>query len=188
MNPIVAGLVAGSEAVIADGDGRVWRIRRLRSADLADAGLAEIVGAASADKALQSVQAELRASQGDPVRRAEIEARAVEAQQQAAMRALALRPGALAAIADRMERVVCAGVVGVGVGDGEAGALVEGAQTDPVRLVMTATTDADHEAGRVWVGAVPEPTRMVLFDAIEALCGATTIRPFRGLSRGADPA
>lgn len=182
----LASLIAQSTAIVAGGDGYAYRIRRIRSADLASAGLAELVGAAASDQAVRELQAELRATQGDPEKRAAIEERAREAQEEAAKRHLLTNPRALAAVTERIDRYCCAGVTGIGVApEGvEAGAVVS-VEVEPVSLVMTATTDADHAAGRVWVANLPEETRGLLFDAIEGLSGATKIRPFRGVPRPA---
>lgn len=184
MRAIIADLVSEGTATITDGLGRAWRIQRIRSVNLAGQGLAELVGAVAADEAVVAAQREYRLATGaDPAKLAEIEARAMEAQQQAAMRKLALDPRALDAVTDRVDRVVCAGVVGCGEADGEAGAL-SSAECEPVSLVFDASAE-DLERGRVWVGRVSEAVRTVLYDAIEGLTGATKIRPFRGAAGAA---
>ena len=184
MRAIIAGLVAEGFATVTDGCGRAWKIRRVRSIDLADHGLAELAGAASADQAVVDLREEYRLATGaDPERLAAIKARETEALEAAAKRRIERDPLALSRVQDRIDQVVCAGVVGCGEADGPPGAVAT-VETEPVALVFD-RAEEDHEAGRVWVGHVAEEVRQGLFASIEELIGATKIRPFRGAAGAA---
>jgi hypothetical protein len=167
---MAAMLIAGSTRVVEAGGGW-WRVRRVRSADLARYELVELVGASAMDAEVKRLQAELRGirSAGDPAAAEAIEERIREAQGEAAIRRVERDPSLIGKFQSRIDAWVCAGVEAAG----EAADDLE-----PVALVMDAAQQ-DEAAGRVWVGCLPEDVRGELFAAIEALCEAPLARPFR---------
>jgi hypothetical protein len=163
------------------GTGIAWQIHRVRSADLAEYSVAELVGALASDEALREIQAEHRAASADPVKLAAITARAEQAMQDRALREVARNPRLQGQLATREDAWVCAGVRGLALvsSDAPTGVLdpsaVEGLK--PCRLVLT---EAEVGEGRLWVADVDEYTRAYLHHEIERLSGAATVRPFRG--------
>lgn len=179
MGGAIDALFAGSTRVVEAG-GAWWRIRRVRSADLARYEVVELVGAAAVDEEVARLRAQyaatLAAADGASEAQAEADRQIREAQERAAIRRVERDPSLLGKWSHRTDAWVCAGVEAIGQAADDLA---------PVRLVLDEAHE-DRAAGRVWVGRVDEDTRRTLMAAIEELCGSPSIAPFRGGS--GDPA
>jgi len=179
-------------------DGRVYKIKRIRAANLADQKVAELLGQQDAVEALISFQREQKA-EADAFKKENMtkaarkkwEAKQKEREEhnKAAAAAVAMRnitksPQRLQALLERADAYCCAGVVGgsfVVPESFEVGAEVPEDQCDviPFRLVLN-EADADPDADLIWVGMLDEETRQVLCGRVSELSAAPRVRPFRG--------
>lgn len=202
-------LKRSATAFVQAPDGNVYKIRRIRSADLAEHAHAELVGALDADEALRAAQAEQKAELDqmridhikDPEERAKAEIkreawakRAEEAQRTAIIRAMTKSAKTLEMHHRRIDAYCCAGIVGMAAPnhdhpanfpDGDPAIYVgrlglsDVKEYAPVRFALT-EAEEDIEAGIGWVADIDEETRGWLCGAISRFSGSASVAPFRG--------
>lgn len=178
-------LLNTSVRCVSGGDGFVYEVRRVRSADLAKHATVELVGMMAVQKELEKARKEAAAAEKDwkrertaekdreAVKRKEAEREAHNAsmEQAAIMRTIAENPALASGWLAKVDAYCCAGIVGIGIeGEGET--------VDPVTFTLR-IEDESPEQSIVWIGRINEETRRKLSQAIDELSGSPTVATFR---------
>lgn len=203
----LSSLKSDSEAIVSAPDGRAYKIRRVNSTDLLEHAHAELVGGVSTMDALNQIKAEIAQAetawrrehvpedQRDAFdsKRAAIEERKAQAEQEAVIRALARDARTLEQQLARVDAYCCAGIIGGGEAKTGRAPNYPTKQPDtyvgritadetngiaPVRFTR-AESDEDLEAGIGWVGRIDAETRNWLCGAISRFSGSPTAKTFR---------
>jgi hypothetical protein len=184
--------------------GGIYKLKRVRSADLIEFGHAELVGAADVGEALADIQSAAKIDAANPDQLEQVKAiqdRNKQVKVQKMMDRVAKNPKMLRGMADRLDAHVCAGVVAAGesVADDlrcgecekadaqECGhdfeVLPEAAEyMEPIRFVMD-EADADPDNGVMWVAMLPQTVRTLLAARVMLLTSSSArVRSFRGES------
>jgi hypothetical protein len=184
-------------------DGVIYKIRRVRSADLAEHAVVELVGGLEVQKEIERIQKEQKAEREawkrehvDPAEReefdrkeAEREAHAQKTNALAMARTVAKSPALFKGWMDRIDAYCCAGVVGAGIPDEhlftddiETGpapdSFMVNTKIEPLRFCMKEEQE-DPEASRLWIGDFDGQTKQFLAESISELSGSPTVTPFR---------
>lgn len=180
-------------------DGRVYQIRRIRSADLAQHAVAELVGGVEVHAEIERIKAEQKAAERQykiertpkeqrQKAKENAEAAAAHAEQTAnlaLMRMLSRSPARFAQFAERIDAYCAAGIIGGGtytgpeLGEGFVGQVPESECEIEALAFVVAEEAEDLDAGKGWVGRIDQTTRNWLCGAISTLSGSPSVAPFR---------
>lgn len=188
---IIDRLRAASVRCVLAPDGVAYKIRRVRSVDLAEHAVVELVGGLEVQKEIERIKKEQaaaakewRAAHIDPTQKEEAERKAEErdahntnAAQMAMARTIARNPSLFKGWMARTDAYVCAGVVGAVEFSGPEEAIASLAY-DPLSLCADISNE-DPERDRIWVGHLDQQTRQFLAEAVSELSGAPSVAPFR---------
>lgn len=207
MSSFLSGLKADSERCVLAPDGRVYKIRRIKAADMAEHAVAELVGAMEVEAELKKLQAEQKAEaaawKAEHVTPEDLEefkakeedraAHAMRMAHMATIRALGRTPKVAGMQLARIDAYCCAGVVAGGTFKGEPPepnypdanptqyvGLVNEADCELVEVrFCQGKAEENLEGGVGWIGRVDEETRGWLCGAVSRLSGSPSVAPFR---------
>ena len=199
---------AATRYYVASNGETVYRVRRIKSADVVAVGFAHLVGHADVDAAVKELRKAQRGPAPEdmtPEQREKYEKDAAFNEQAAFkkwLEAMGKTPERQQAYGAKVDAVVCAGVTGLGFldepaapGPYEVGDLkIKVCDGDPAVCecdgihkvrVVSLERDSRPEAGVGWVATIHEIDRLALAGVINSLSGVqAAITPFR---RGAQP-
>jgi hypothetical protein len=197
MGRFLEQLVSQSSRIIGFSDGSCFRIQRVRSADLVEHGVAELVGAADVIAAVKDIQdaqrAAAAATDADRAKLEEMEAHNAKQALKKLQERVQRNPELLKAFNDRSDAFCCAGIIEAGEWEPDDEAPLHGVEIaagapeymDPIRFTLM-EGGARHEAKPplVWVACLPEAVRGALSGHIQALTSSRAeVRPFRSRAR-----